>query len=377
MDVKYFDLNSAQVLTEWRIKDALREFISNAFDEHIILNLELNQVSVSWNNGIVTIKDNGRGIENKHFTLAENNEKQDHPGIIGQFGYGLKDAVATLGRLGSNVIIESKYGYYTFEMRAKYGYDTIQTLHMIEYPSKDTNMAGTCISINNVKEDDFIKAKDLFLFFQLDRFPLFTCAYGEVYRSTGRSYIYVNGLKIHENEDYEYVYNITTKDAKLRRCMNRERNGLGVSAYSNRVQSILTSVVGPLLDEMIDLYNNQKNIKLKRDLSYAKVQKYILSKMKVSLVLITPDQIVNHPDMVNEIINAGTQTHIVSTEEYNQLKDITQDNQNNISTFETYAIPQTAYRNPHEKKFIEIGQNFIMKRKKISINYKDPHAKTN
>ena len=76
-----------------------REIIANALDEQLITGtqkIEIYQTDIGWG-----IRDFGRGIQIDHFTQNENPEKYSGPeGIIGKFGVGLKDALATFHRNG-------------------------------------------------------------------------------------------------------------------------------------------------------------------------------------------------------------------------------------------------------------------------------------
>ena len=71
-------------------------------------------------------------IQIDHFTQNENPEKYSgQEGIIGKFGVGLKDALATFHRNGINPTIRSRYGTYTLETQSKKGFDDINTLHVM------------------------------------------------------------------------------------------------------------------------------------------------------------------------------------------------------------------------------------------------------
>src|SRR5690554_6875133 len=104
---KYFDLNIEKVLEHWSPSFAVREFISNALDEQILT--KSKNIEVYKNDDIWIIKDYGRGIQSKHFSQNENQEKLKAKNLIGKFGVGLKDALAVLNRNDIDVKIVSKY----------------------------------------------------------------------------------------------------------------------------------------------------------------------------------------------------------------------------------------------------------------------------
>ena len=110
--MKEFDLNIEKVLENWTVAHAIREIIANALDEQILTGTEdiriYRDTAGKWH-----IRDYGRGIRYQHLTQNENEEKQTHPNLIGKFGVGLKDALATFDRNGIGVTIDSKHGHIT------------------------------------------------------------------------------------------------------------------------------------------------------------------------------------------------------------------------------------------------------------------------
>ena len=88
-----FDLNIEKVFEHWPVPFALREFIANAVDEQTITGTVDPAISIDAE-GRWHIRDFGRGLSYEHLTQKENPEKRKHPAVIGQFGIGLKDALA-------------------------------------------------------------------------------------------------------------------------------------------------------------------------------------------------------------------------------------------------------------------------------------------
>ena len=107
--MKHFDLNIEKILENWEPHHAIREIIANALDEQQITNtqeIEIYKEGSSW-----IIRDYGRGLRYTHLTQNENQEKHTNSNVIGKFGIGLKDALATFDRNDISVLIISKYGY--------------------------------------------------------------------------------------------------------------------------------------------------------------------------------------------------------------------------------------------------------------------------
>src|SRR5262249_4531557 len=82
-------------------------------------------------------------------------------------------------------------------------------------------------------------AKDYFLLYRDDE-VLEKTRYGEVLQRSGeRAFIYVQGVRVAEEERFLFSYNITSLTEGLRKALNRERNYVGRGAYAERVQDIL------------------------------------------------------------------------------------------------------------------------------------------
>lgn len=90
-----FDLNIEKILENWENYHAIREIIANALDEQIITQTKDIEIKQS-NDGWWHIIDYGRGLNYHHITQNENEEKLSNDKLIGRFGVGLKDALATI-----------------------------------------------------------------------------------------------------------------------------------------------------------------------------------------------------------------------------------------------------------------------------------------
>jgi len=105
--MKKFDLNIEKILEDWEIYHAIREIIANALDEQLLTKTKDVEIFKSGNCWV--IRDFGRGLKYTHLTQNENQEKLDNKSVIGKFGIGLKDAVATFDRRSVKISIKSKY----------------------------------------------------------------------------------------------------------------------------------------------------------------------------------------------------------------------------------------------------------------------------
>jgi hypothetical protein len=249
-----FDLNIEKVLEHWTIPFAIRELIANALDEQALTGTS-EPVIFNEGNGCWHVADHGRGVRYEHLTQNENAEKRRNPHVIGQFGMGLKDALAVFDRRGVGVVIRSPHADITTGRMPKDGFPDVVTLHALVSPPSDPARPGTDIALTGVRDADIEAAKGFFLRYSGERL-LESTEYGQVLaRSDQRrpARVYVKGLFVAEEPNFLFSYNITKLSAQLRRALNRERSNVGRSAYSDRVKAILTActsseLAGPLAD---------------------------------------------------------------------------------------------------------------------------------
>jgi hypothetical protein len=263
-----FDLNIQKVLEHWPIAFALREFIANALDEAALTESGTPEIFEDAD-GVCRIRDFGRGVRYEHLTQKENPEKIKHPGVIGQFGIGLKDALAVCDRRKVHVLIRSAHGDVTTAQLPKSGFSDVVTLHGVVAPPSDPAMVGTEVIVSGVSAKDVETAKSFFLRFSGDVL-LESTSYGEVLarpndKAPGR--IYVKGLLVAEEPNFLFSYNITKINAALRRALNRERTNVGRGAYSDRVKEILkecrtADVAGPLSADLAQFVSGKMHDEL-------------------------------------------------------------------------------------------------------------------
>lgn len=234
-----FDLNIEKILEGWETKHAIRELIANALDEQVLTgthNVAITKNSQSWH-----IRDFGRGLRYENLTQKENPEKLENADrVIGKFGVGLKDALATLNRRGIHIRISSKHCTISLTEAPKHDFDDVVTLQAVISPPVNKRFSGTDIELKGVKTGDVEAAKQFFLQFSGER-ELDETQFGQVLeRIQGRNArIYVTGLLVAEEERFAFSYNITSLTAQMRRALNRERTNVGRTAYTDRVKAML------------------------------------------------------------------------------------------------------------------------------------------
>jgi len=307
MSVKKFDLNIEKILEDWEVHHGIREVIANAIDEQLLTNTKEIEIFKDQK-GRWHIRDYGRGLRYDHLTQKENEEKLRNPHVIGKFGIGLKDALATFDRKGVKVLIKSKHGEITLSKSQKHGFEDIVTLHACVSPPSDPKFVGTEFIFDKVSSKDIEKAKDLFLKFSGER-VIETTDYGEVLQKKGKkARIYVNGVRVSEEENFLFSYNITSLTKAIRKALNRERTNVGRSAYSGRVKSILLSCKGKevaecLVNDLQDYHTGEMHDELK----WIDVQEHAVKILNAAeqVVFFTTDELMLATNMVDEAKMSG------------------------------------------------------------------------
>ena len=239
MSRREFDLNIERVLENWTVAHAIRELIANALDEAALTGTVEPEITKD-ESGHWHVRDFGRGLRYEHLTQNENREKLANPEkVVGKFGVGLKDALATFDRHGIGVLIHSRYGAITTAKQAKHGFSDVTTLHAVIEDSSDPDMTGTDVELSGVADDDVEAAKSLFRHYAGDEI-LEETPYGVVLaRPKSAARIYVNGLRVAEEGNYLFSYDVTSPTKALRAALNRERSNVGRTAYTDRVKAIV------------------------------------------------------------------------------------------------------------------------------------------
>lgn len=352
---KYFDLNIDKILENWECKHAIREIIANAIDEQQLTstqNISIFKEGATW-----IIKDYGRGLKPEHLTQAENDEKLNAPNIIGKFGIGLKDALATFDRHNVKVRIYSKYADISIMRLAKNGFDDIITLHgCVESPTKD--IKGTEIHLSGLPDFDMQEAQKLFLKFSPHQI-LESTSYGDILETKNNcGEIFINGVLVAQEPNFIFSYNIKKIDSILKKALNRERSNVGRTAYASIVRKILinckSEVVGEILCDDLSQFSNGQN---HDELKWIDVQEHaarLLSK-KESVVFVTTNEIQQNTDLVNE---AGINERKVIVIPQNLGKKIEEANKNpdtkntdKVTTLSEFAKQRS---NNFEYKFSDV-----------------------
>ena len=309
-----FDLNIERVLEDWEVHHAIREIIANAIDEQALTGTR--DVEIQMDGGKITVRDFGRGIRYEYLTQNENTEKiSSEKQIVGKFGVGLKDALATFDRHGICIMIRSRHGDITISKSSKHEFDDIITLHAVVSPASNPGMPGTVVVLTGCTGPDLEKAMSLFLRFSDER-RLDATKYGEVLeRKPGRSSrIYINGVLVAEEDNFLFSYNITSLTDAMKKSLNRERTHVGRGAYTGRVKSILiSSKSGEVLRSITDDLQNYGAGTQHDEIKWQDVSEHACSVLSASkdVIYVTSDNLQHDVNLVDHARRDGLSVVVV------------------------------------------------------------------
>jgi hypothetical protein len=306
---KHFDLNIDKILENWDLSHAVRELIANAIDEAVITNTALPEVTKD-EAGWWRIRDYGRGLRYQDLTQSENPEKLGNPAAIGKFGIGLKDALATFDRKNVRVLIRSRHGDISLTRVTKHSFDDIVTLHASVALPSFPDLAGTECCLHGVSDADVVAAKKMFLCYA-ESTLIEDTKFGAVHhRTSAGGVIYINGMRVAEEANFLFSYNITSLNSAIRRALNRERQNLGRTAYADRVRSILLACQSrPVAQSLSGDLQAYSGGAAHDELGWLDVQEHAVRILNASkrVLFINSAELVTRPDVVEDAQATGFQ----------------------------------------------------------------------
>lgn len=338
MIARKFDLNIEKILEDWEVFHAIREVVANAIDEKLLTNTKEIEIfedkKRQWH-----IRDFGRGLRYEHLTQKEDEEKLRNPHVIGKFGIGLKDALATFDRKGVKVEIKSRHGNITLEKSEKHDFEDVVTLHAYIHPPSDPHFIGTEFILNGCTGVDVRKAKDLFLIFSGERILEIT-QYGEVLEKKKNARIYINGVRVAEEENFLFSYNITSLTKKIRKALNRERTNVGRSAYSERVKSILLSCrSGDIAKALVKDLKSFRDGTLHDELQWMDVSVHACRQLNAleKVVFFTSEELMYAGDIVAKAVEDGYKVIILPENIKEKIRGLQDVSGNTIRDLEQFS----------------------------------------
>jgi hypothetical protein len=328
-----------EVLEAWGVADATREVIANALDEQALTDTEEVEIYED-DEGRWHIRDYGRGLRHEHLTQNEDEEKLNNPDkVIGKFGVGLKDALATFYRNGVDVTIHSKHETITVEKAPKADFEDIETLHGLIYPP-ERDIEGTDVVLNGITGNQIDQAKSNFLRFTDDEL-LEETKFGEVYASPAGedSRIYVTGLKVATEENFLFSYNITKTTKQVRDALNRERSNVGRTAYSSRVKDILRECeTTDVAQRLVDDFENFTDGTTHDEVNWKPIRLHAVKLLneRDDVVFATVDERHSNADLLNHARADGYRVVTVPENIRNEIQDERDSEGNRLRDVGTY-----------------------------------------
>lgn len=349
---KMFDLNIEEVLDNWEVEHAIREIIANALDEQVLSETAEIEI-IKDGQGDWHIRDFGRGLRIEHFTLNENQEKLNaQSGIIGKFGVGLKDALATFHRRKIGVLIRSPYGTYRLKQEHKYGFDNIVTLH-VEFDSTPNKMRGTEFVLHNVTDTDMAKAKSLFLKFSGEE-SLETNTYGQILRrrnDTAR--VYILGVFASDEPNFLFSYNVTNLTDSMKKRLNRERLNVGRTTYADRVKAILKNAKSKTVESLlIEQVEKRATGEQCDEMAWIEISQMALNLMhqQRQVAYFTEQEIQSRPNVLENVKSDGYQVVVVTEPQKAKLETQVLTGGPPVRMVETYI---QEYNTSFQYKFVD------------------------
>jgi len=349
--MKKFDLNVEKVLEDWETGHAVREIIANALDEQLLTktrDVEIYQDKKrSWH-----IRDFGRGLKYDHLTQKENDEKLCHPNLIGKFGVGLKDALATFDRHHIKVLIKSKFCDISLDKSEKHDFKDIVTLHACISEPSEPDIVGTDCILQGCKVSEIDKAKSLFLKFSGETI-LEKTQFGEVLsKNSVLSKIYINGVRVAEEGNFLFSYNITSLTTTIRKALNRERTNVGRSAYTDRIKSILLSCKNQVVANalMNDLRNFERGT-IQDELQWTDVSIHAVKILSASkkTVYLTPSDLTKAPKFIDYAKDSGQEVIVIPESLKSKISGLTDLSGNIVQDLNEFA---NSWNRSHEFQFL-------------------------
>lgn len=351
MATSYLDLNTSNILQNWDVGKAIKELLANAIDESVETKTALPIVQFS--NNTLIISDRGRGLDTIHFTQNINNTKAGNCNYIGKFGIGLKDCLAVLYSQEKRITIESRYLYVAkLVKRKKYGFEN-KVLHVVVEEPRDEDFIGTTITIDGITSKEHRNMKRHFPQFCFKDPPLVKTKYGCIYAknsSKEESIIFINGIRVNEEDNFMYHYSIKSDNKKIMHSMStdRDRNIIGKTIYGEKIQQIIKEASAKCQRVRSDLlyqFNEDSDDRC-YELSYSDIKKL-------------KESIVRRPKIKVIVEDSSSSDEIIKPKVKVVVKP---KNKVTITSSEDETIPPTPIRITKEQQiFLKEGHNMLSK----------------
>ena len=207
-------------------------------------------------------------------------------------------------------------------------------------------MHGTDFCLEGCTEKDIEEAKKCFICFS-GMNPIEGTKYGEIYNNrSGSAEIFVNGIKIADEENFLFSYNISPASKSLKQMLNRERTNVGRSAYAGIVREMLLASRSEEVVKALTENYRRINKGLQCDeLKWIDVQGHTakLLNKRDKVVFLTNEEFQNASNTDREIIErSGRKPVFIPAKVKLQIEGAKDDTGTVISTIETVIAAENA-----------------------------------
>jgi hypothetical protein len=286
--------------------------------------------------------------------LNENQEKltSDEP-VIGRFGVGLKDALATFHRRGVEILIRSSHGEFALREASKHNFEGITTLH-VERTDGDSELGGTEVILKGVEDEAIAEAMAMFLRFSDDQ-VIEQTRFGEViHPGTGSPKVFISGVVASEEPDFLFSYNVTDLTQTMKKQLNRERLNVGRTTYAGRVKDILKVAESEAVHEaLIEQVGQRASGRQCDEMAWADVSQraLLLQHEAAPVTFVTESELEMSRDAIDHMRGDGMGVVVVTEAQRRKLED--SDKSDELMTLSNYIA---AYNESFEFEIVERGE---------------------
>ena len=215
--MKKYELSlSRNYVSSWGIEEAIRELLQNAKDSS-----GQEKIDIDKNNGTIYIENQNTSIPSSTLLLG-NTSKKDDLDKIGQFGEGYKLAILVLLREGKDVSIRNGNKNWTPSFEYSDTFDCeVLCINETECVGNDL-----VFEISGFEERELNDIENEFLGISGQAYNSIQTSYGEILTdSQYKGKVYVNGLPVYQDDNFNYGYNFEA------RYVNLDRDRKSINMY--------------------------------------------------------------------------------------------------------------------------------------------------
>jgi hypothetical protein len=279
--VDIIDLNIGEnYLNDWGVYYAIREIVANALDEQKYGDIKIEEkLELEY-----IIRDFGSGLGIEHF-IMRGSDKIAKNDVIGKFGVGLKDALGVLSNNGIEVEIKTAKYMFKVQMKEKSEITKIKTLHVFVFENDEADFRGTEFTLRNCRREYIEQAKNEFLMYREPKLRILeSTLYGDILEKENTiAEIFVNGMKISNDKNLAFSYNIKNISISLKKAINRDRKYVSRDAYREDIKTIIENckdiyVLDAFEKQLKRTYKDESYSEIKWNTVLVNVTNYILKK---------------------------------------------------------------------------------------------------